>query len=215
MKKLTVRNLLVVIVSLAMAHAMAASASIGIATAKGSFRVDDSYVAGNTTLFDGASVETGAATGELNLSKAKVSMASETRGRVFQDRLVLDRGKVQWGGSEFRTLAGEYQVVGAANNSKAIVVRVAGAVQVASLSGTVNVMSTSGEMVMAVAAGSAYEFTPEPQGASPGTKKDPTAPVKHTVKTLSVGAKVGIGLAVAAGVGIPVGVAASRGGASR
>src|SRR5882724_11085480 len=107
MKKMTVRNVWAVFVSLAMVHALAASATIGIATAKGSFRVDDSYVAGNATLFEGAAIETGNSTGELNLSKAKIVMATDTRGRVFQDRLVLDRGKVQWGGSTFRTVAGE------------------------------------------------------------------------------------------------------------
>ena len=211
MKKITVRNVLAMFVSLAMVHALAASAMIGVATAKGSFRVDDSYVAGNATLFEGAAVETGISTSELNLSKAKVIMAAETRGRVFQDRLILDRGKVQWGGPNFRTLAGELQIVGLDNGSKAMVDRKGEVVQVASLAGTVNVLSTSGEMVMSVAAGSAYDFSPEPQGASPGDKKDPPSRKKAggawiTTTTGKVWIAV---LAVGAG-GAAAGVVATR-----
>src|SRR5882724_4154952 len=172
MKKMTVRNVWAVFVSLAMVHALAASATIGIATAKGSFRVDHSYVAGNATLFEGAAVETGGSTGELNLSAGKVVMATETRGRVFQDRLILDRGRVQWTGSKFRTLAGDLQIVGLDDASKALVSRKGEVIEVASLSGTVNVLTTAGEVVMSVAAGNAYDFTPDPQGASPGEKKE-------------------------------------------
>jgi len=201
---------------------MAASATIGIATAKGSFRVDDSYVAGNATLFEGTAIETGLSTGELSLSKAKVVMATETRGRVFQDRLVLDRGKVQWDGSTFRTMAGEFQIVGADSSSKAMVERKGETVQVASLSGTVNVLSTTGESLMAVAAGTAYDFTPDPQGASPSEKKDASASNKKkkagagaaggtkTAAGLSTGAKVLItAVAIGAG-GAAAGVLATR-----
>jgi hypothetical protein len=211
MKKLTIRNLQVAIVSLAVVNAMAATASIGIATARGSFRVDDSYVAGNATLFDGASIETGASTSELNLSKARVVVATETRGRVYQDRLILDRGRVQWSGSGYRTLAGEFQVVGADGASKALVSRKGETVEVASLSGTVNVLSSSGEMVMAVGAGNAYDFSPEPQGASPGDQDNKGSTKAKKVVKLSTGAKVAIVFGVGAAVAIPAAVIATRG----
>ena len=213
MKKITVRNLLAVFVSLAMVQALAASASIGIATAKGSFRVDDSYVAGNATLFDGAAVETGPDTGVLNLSKTKVVMATETRGRVFQDHLVLDRGKVQWSGSTFRTVAGDFQIVGVDTSSKALVERRGETVQVASLSGTVNVLSTSGESLMSVAAGTAFDFTPEPQGASPGEKKDPDGSAKNNKNTKKKAAGMAVAMSVGTKVAI-VAVAVGAGGAT-
>lgn len=219
MKKISVRSFLVMFVSLAMVNALATSATIGIATAKGSFRVDDSYVAGNATLFEGAAVETGASTGELNLSRARVVLAIETRGRVFQDRLILDRGQVQWSGQNFRTLAGELQIVGADNASKATVIRKGEAVRVASLSGTVNVLSAAGEMVASVAAGNAYEFVPDPQGASPGDKADPNQKKKKkaaaAVVGMSVTAKVLIGVAVVGAGGAAAGaVVATRDGGS-
>lgn len=226
MKNLAVRNFVAGFISLAMVHASAAPATIGIATAKGSFRVDDSYVAGNATLFDGVSVETGTNTGELNLSKTRVAMAADTRGRVFQDRLILDHGKVQWAGSAFRTLVGDLQIVGVNDGSKALVVRQGETVQVASLAGTVNVLSTSGDMVMEVAAGNTYDFTQEPQGASPGDKKDPAVTGKKKavgvaavtkvvvstavkVATSTVG-QVAIGVAIVAASGTTAAVLATR-----
>ncbi len=218
MKKITVRNILVMYISFAMVHALAASSTIGIATAKGIFRVDNSYVAGNATLFEGVAVETDSSSGELNLSKAKLVMATETRGHVFQDRLILDRGKVQWGGSTYRTVAGEFQIVGVDSASKAMVVRRGNAVQVASLNGTVNVLSATGEMLMAVGAGSAYDFTPEPQGATPGDadkkKKDKAAAAavggKGTAVALSTTAKVIITVAAIGAGGAAAGVVATR-----
>jgi len=52
-----------------LAWASAPARVIGIAKANGSFRVDNSRVAGNTTLSDGATVETGEATSRLQLQK--------------------------------------------------------------------------------------------------------------------------------------------------
>ena len=205
MKKINGRNFLVMFLSLAMVHALAASASIGIATAKGSFRVDDSAVAGNATLFEGATVETGVSTGELSLAKAKVVMATDTRGRVFQDRLILDRGKVQWGGANYRAVAGEFLIVGADTGSKALVERNGERVHVASLSGTVNVFSRTGEFLMAVSAGASYDFEPEPQGASPGKKKD-----RAGATTISTGAKVLITVGSVVAGGTAAGVLATR-----
>jgi len=203
MKKTTVRNLLVIFTSFAMVHTLASSASIGIATAKGSFRVDNSYVFGNATLFEGTDVETGVSAGELDLSQAKVLMATDTRGRVYQDRLILDRGMVQWNGGKYRTLAGEVVVVGVDSSSKAFVARRGDVVEVASLSGTVNVLSADGEPLIAVASGMAYDFSPEPQGATPGKKNDPPASAKSTklstkTKLLITTAVVGAGGGTAA-----------------
>ena len=211
MKKIIARNVLTVFISLALVHALAAPAAIGIATAKGSFRVDDAYVAGNATLFEGTAVETGKTTSELNLSKANIVMATDSRGRVFQDRLILDKGKVQWVGSNFQTLAGEILIVGAASGSKALVERRGETVQVASLAGTVNVFSSTGESLMAVGAGTAYDFTPEPQGAVPGDKKD-TATTSTAKKggKMSTAAKVWITVAAVGASGAAAGVLATR-----
>src|ERR1700682_5139960 len=77
------------------AIAMAAPA-IGIVTASGHFSVEGSQVWGNATLFDGATVETSAASSELALrSGVKVQLGAGSRARIWQNRLVLEKGIAQ------------------------------------------------------------------------------------------------------------------------
>ncbi len=65
------------------------SAAIGVAKANGSFRVDSNPVVGNATLFEGNTLETSAASSELQLySGIRMRLAPDSRGRVFGDRLV-------------------------------------------------------------------------------------------------------------------------------
>lgn len=233
MKKITVRNVLAMSVSLAMVHALAAPAMIGIATARGSFRVDDSYVAGNATLFAGATVETGVTTGELSLANAKVALDSGTRTRVYQDHLVLDQGKVQWSGALLRMQAGLLQVVGADSGSTSIVVRRGDSVVVGALTGNVKVLAANGSLVRTISTGSAFSFGQEqtkPEQttatAEDTTKKDGDGKKKAAGAAagaagaagaaaaggagLATGTIVAIGVGVAAAVAIPVAVIATR-----
>lgn len=234
MKKITVRNVLAMSISLAMVHALAAPAMIGIATARGSFRVDDSNVAGNATLFAGATVETGITTGELSLlGTSKVALDSGTRARVYQDHLVLDRGKVQWSGALLRMQAGLLQVVGADSGSTSIVVRRGNSIVVGALTGNVKVLAANGSLVRTISTGSAFSFgqeqtKPEPTTATEEdtTKKDGDGKKKAAGAAagaagaagaaaaggtgLATGAIVAIGVGVAAAVAIPVAVIATR-----
>ena len=60
------------------------SAAIGVAKANGSFRVDSNPVVGNATLFEGNTLETAAASSELQLySGIRMRLAPDSRGRVF------------------------------------------------------------------------------------------------------------------------------------
>jgi hypothetical protein len=211
MRIASVRDLIVVTVSLSMTHAFAASATIGIATAKGNFRVDDSTVAGNATLFEGTSVETGLTTGELRLASARVAMASMTKGAVYQDHLSLEQGKIQWtGGSAFRATAGGLEVVGAGVDSTALVVRKGDELQVASLAGTVNVVRAGGELIRAVPAGMAFSFGPDPQGATagPDEDKDKKKKKKKAAAAVGTGAAGGAAAGTAAGAGASAAVTA-------
>src|SRR6266567_2060565 len=64
---------------------------IGMAVANGSFLVDQSRVWGNTTLFDGSMIETATAASDLQLNGGvMMRLASESRARVYRDRLVLE-----------------------------------------------------------------------------------------------------------------------------
>src|SRR5579859_6453252 len=72
---------------------MAAAPAVGIVTAKGRFVIDDSNIVGNATLFEGNHIETGKASSQLQLNNgARMQLAAESRGIVYRDRLVLQKG---------------------------------------------------------------------------------------------------------------------------
>jgi hypothetical protein len=69
---------------------------IGIVTASGHFNVEGSQVWGNATLFNGTTIETNSASSELALRNGvKVQLAAESRARIWQNRLVLEKGVAQ------------------------------------------------------------------------------------------------------------------------
>jgi hypothetical protein len=70
----------------------AASPSIGFVKSAGEFRVDGSAVHGNSTVFEGALVETNAARSVIQLSGARITLAPDSRVRVYRDRTVLEKG---------------------------------------------------------------------------------------------------------------------------
>jgi hypothetical protein len=73
-----------------------AAPAIGIVTASGHFSVEGSQVWGNATLFDGATVETSAASSELALRNGvRVQLGAGSRARIWQNRLVLEKGIAQ------------------------------------------------------------------------------------------------------------------------
>ena len=73
-----------------------AAPAIGIVTASGHFNVEGSQVWGNATLFDGTMVETSSASSELDLRNGvKVQLAAGSRARIWQNRLVLEKGTAQ------------------------------------------------------------------------------------------------------------------------
>ena len=73
-----------------------AAPAIGIVTASGHFNVEGSQVWGNATLFDGTTIETSAASSELALRNGvKVQLGAGSRARIWQNRLVLEKGVAQ------------------------------------------------------------------------------------------------------------------------
>ena len=73
-----------------------AAPAIGIVTASGHFSVEGSQVWGNATLFDGTTIETSSASSELALrSGVKVQLGAGSRARIWQNRLILEKGAAQ------------------------------------------------------------------------------------------------------------------------
>lgn len=170
MQRLSVQFLITVLVSAAMLHS--ATPSVGLATAKGVFSVDRAPVAGSAALFEGSAIETSRVPGELHLKNgARMSLAAESRGVVYRDRLVLERGIGQADnlaiyGVEAATLRISGQPGSAARVSLTGLRRV----EVAALTGAVQVSNAAGVLVANLGPGRVLEFSPEQAGAAPPSK---------------------------------------------
>jgi hypothetical protein len=78
-----------------------ASPAIGIATASGHFTLEKSQVWGNSTLFEGSTVETGVASLQLALQNGvRVQLGSDSRARVWNNRVLFEKGVGQVASAE-------------------------------------------------------------------------------------------------------------------
>jgi hypothetical protein len=162
--RLTVQTLVALILVANLSLGMAAAPAVGIVMAGGSFTIDNSSMSGNATLFEGNQIESGKGSSRLQLNTgARVQLAAESRGIVYRDRLVLERGS-----SRFER-AGEYQVEALSlrirpdgeNTAVRVSVRNPGVVQVAALTGPVRVTSANGVLLASLQAGRTVDFTPD------------------------------------------------------
>lgn len=156
--------LLLVIGSLAIG--LASSAAIGLATAKGAFRVDGATVARNSTLFEGALVETSAVPSTVALAGGvRMQLGSASRGKVYRDRLVLEEGDSQIdNGAGFRIEARGLQVQPGGNAYVAL--EGGDRVLVAAASAPVRVTTGEGILLASLAPGTSLSFTPQAAGAA-------------------------------------------------
>jgi hypothetical protein len=170
--RFTVQSLIALILSASLSLGMAAAPAVGIVTARGSFTIDASSIAGNATLFEGNQIETGKASSQLQLNNgARMQLAAESRGIVYRDRLVLEKGS-----SRFEN-AGNYQVEALSlrirpegeNTTGRVSVSKAGVVEVAALTGPVRVTAANGVLLASMQAGRTLDFTPESAGPEAAT----------------------------------------------
>src|SRR5450759_3232537 len=78
----------------------------------GAARVDNTDIRGNASILDGSVVETAKGTSRLSLqSGARVELGSESRGKVYRDNVVLEKGMGQLHAvSNFPVLANSLRV---------------------------------------------------------------------------------------------------------
>jgi hypothetical protein len=149
---------------------MAAAPAVGIMTARGSFTIDDSSIAGNATLFEGNHIETGKISSQLQLNNgARMQLAAESKGIVYKDRLVLEKGvgRVDHAGN-FQVEANSLRIRPASDASAVVSLRGSGMVEVAALYGPVRVTASNGVLLSSLQAGKTVDFTPEAAGQPAG-----------------------------------------------
>lgn len=169
MSKLTVHSLIALILAVNLSLLPAAQPVIGVAMANGEFTVNSARVQSNATVFEGSTIETRAVSSKLELdSGARVQLGADSKGHIYRDRMVLERGVGQFdSGRNYEVQAGLLRVAPTDPNSTATVAfRDAGVVQVAALHGSVRVMDPRGLLVANIAAGEALDFNMQGAGAA-------------------------------------------------
>ena len=192
----------------------AATPGIGVAMSDGTLTINNARTAGNATLFEGNTIETGNASSRLQLnSGTTLQLSSDARGTVYGDRMVLDRGATQMGGSRYEVNARTLHIVG----SDARVSVFGKTVEVAALSTPVRVSNAQGVLVANLEPGKALDFTPlQDAGAQATTTTTTTETKTKTKKKVAGGAVLGphagvvAGVIVSAAVGVTAGVLATQ-----
>ncbi len=167
MNRFSVQSLIALILVVNLSLGMAAAPAVGIMTARGSFTIDNSSIAGNATLFEGSRIETGVASSQLQLNNgARMQLAAQSRGIVYRDRLVLEKGvgRVSNAG-KFLVEANTLQIH--PDGSAQVSIRQSGTVQVAALMGPARVTNSNGLLLANLQEGKTVDFTPEAAGAGP------------------------------------------------
>ncbi|MGI9073660.1 MAG: hypothetical protein ACR2JB_20645 [Bryobacteraceae bacterium] len=147
---------------------VAGNTPIGIATVVGSLRVDNADVRGNATILNGASVETNINPLQIALRNGnRLELAADSAGKVYTDRLLLDKGFAQLhASSKYAVLAGSLQIV----PKKASTLRIGhlngNTIQVSVLNGEAQVLNRGGLLLASVFPSRALEFTPGESGAA-------------------------------------------------
>lgn len=139
----------------------AASRYIGVATAAGSFWIDQTGVSEHATLFEGSTVETQADSAKLRFtSGAEVLLEAGSRARVHEDHLTLEKGRGQLtSDGSYWIEARSLRIAPASAGSRAVVeIRDAAAVEVGALEGEAHVTTSEGVMVANVETGRSVEL---------------------------------------------------------
>jgi hypothetical protein len=148
-----------VLLMLTAVSAITAPAIVGTITVKGSLRLDGATISGNATLFEGEAVETQMAGSTLDtLSGIHLTLAPQSRGRIFGDRFTLEKGMVEVSNMpEFHVEAIGLRIERA---STRVALAGTGHVEVMAMAGAAQVSDTTGLVLATVPQGQALDFEP-------------------------------------------------------
>ena len=134
--------------------------SIGVVSAAGNMLLNRSSVWGNGTLFNGTTVETTEASGNLALTNGvRMQLGAQSRASVFENRAVLEKGSTQVANRDgYLVEALGLKIAGTAGARMRVALTTGGRVEVASLLGTASVRSDSGVLLAAIPAGGGLTF---------------------------------------------------------
>jgi len=157
------QRLLIILISCTLPAIHAAAPAIGVATSSGSFQVNHARVSGNSTVFDGAAVETEESTSRVRWNGgAWIELAAESKATIFAHRARLEAGFGELrAGADFEVEARGLRIATASPKALARI-RLDGpdTVLVGAVNGDVRVYSQAGLLVANVNPGVALSFRP-------------------------------------------------------
>jgi hypothetical protein len=163
---------LLVVAAVSIAYMIAASPAIGIASAVGTFMVNSSEVEGNANLFDGSRIRTDKASNKVYLmSGAALVLGVDSAGTIYRDHFTLNSGATKVDNlTGYSIRVDQYDIRQGEPSSQAVVRLNHGAVEIAALSGSLNVLDGNGALLTRIGAGTASAFqtgaSKLPSGAS-------------------------------------------------
>lgn len=176
--KLTAVSKLCFATGLSLSCSFAATPTIGVASALGTFSVNNAKVDGNANIFNGSQITTDQASSRVYLQNGAVlTLGTYSAVTLYKDHVVLQQGSTKVDGINGYSLqAGSLRVQGTQSLSGAIVRLEGSRVQVAALTGSIKVLTARGALLSRVSAGSASEFSNDANGApAPGGQSGATA----------------------------------------
>jgi hypothetical protein len=164
-----------VVAAVTIAYVIAASPAIGVASAVGTFMLNSSEVEGNANLFDGSRIRTDKASSKVYLmSGAALVLGVNSAGTIYRDHFTLSQGATKVDNlTGYSIQAGQFDIRQGKPLSQAVVRLDQGAVEIAALTGSLNVFDQKGALLTRVGAGTASAFQSQsgdlntmPSGAS-------------------------------------------------
>jgi hypothetical protein len=160
-------------------YALGATPSIGSVTGHidGEFKIDNYSVRGNGTVFDGSTIETSQSINsiaDVRLGNHSViTLEADSRGTVYRDRFVLQRGRIKVSASNFFRVEVNGLVVTPSEppSSELVSIEPNKTVDVEANTGNLEVLGPSGRIVAQVHPGNPLAFSPESGEPSSATGK--------------------------------------------
>jgi hypothetical protein len=145
----------------------AASLSIGLVKSTGEFRVDGSAVRGNSNVFEGNLIETAATRSVIQVAGAQITLAPDSRARIFRDHTVLEKGTGSVKDGAQHVIEAKTLHIAPSNSASEVQIAISGnsRVIVASAGGAADVRNAAGILAAHVLPGMSLAF--QPQAAAP------------------------------------------------
>jgi hypothetical protein len=157
-------SLAIVTVAFSLGMAAAATPAIGVALSEGTIVVNDAQTPGNATVFNGTTLQTQRTSSQVRLKDgAQVRFDLDSRGTLFSDHVDLQQGSARI--SDYSANANGLSVRASGDSSASVTMK-GKVVEVAALTGNVEVFNAAGMNVANLLPGRALDLRP----ADAGTK---------------------------------------------